>query len=458
MVTATVKAPPNNTDVQSTFTPSVGIQGSKKLELQIELQETPAVIRSTAQQPQLVVRGHIVVICREVQRMHGQIKASFVGTKNLENIQQMGSVGSQKKVIAKQEKLLDLNTEGDGLYSVGTYRVPFEFVLKSSNLAPSISVPRCTVEYIVTATVDKKGSSYLKMLLPLVNGTAKAQCTVPVVRYPADSEGNDEQTDLLAHVGPITRVGTLGSGTSGTGKLPFRITMDRNVTTPGDMVGFALEVYPPGQTPDFTPVEFAALSRIAGASNDNSQNSSDLSDSASMASNADDQTIPISCPPTYQPTGTELAGNKLTVTAYKVRAKLVQRVCYMTDHDLVADADDSVYLFWTKRIMADAFVARSLDLSKAINGSGEKIKVEWVIAVPEQIQPDVHTPDIQVRYDVFVDFYPRFNGSASKSTSGALKGMVSRVNNRRLSSKLPLRTIPAPVSVPLGADPPSYSI
>ncbi|KAJ1787467.1 hypothetical protein LPJ59_005725 [Coemansia sp. RSA 2399] len=459
---AAMETPSALMDVQQTFTPSIDTQGSKKLELQIELQEVPAVIRlGTDQHQDLVVRGHIVVICRDAQRMDGQIKATFVGTKNLENIQQMGSVGSQRKVIVKEELLLDLDQETtDGLYAAGTYRVPFEFVLASKGkMQPSISVPRCTVEYVVTASVAKKGS-YLKMLLPLVGGgTAKAQCIVPVIKDPADNEGGNGQVDQLAHVGPITRVGTLGSGTSGTGKLPYRIAMDRNVAMAGDVVGFTLEVYPPDQTPDFSPAEFAALSKIA-ASTDNSRNNTDLSDAASATSNDDDgQTIPVSSPPTYQPTGADLAGNKLTVTAYKVRAKLVQSVCYMTDHDLVADANDSVYLFWTNRTMADTLVARSLDLSKAVSDN-ERVKVEWVLPVPGQMQPDVHTPDIQVRYDVFVDFYPRSGGSSSKGSSkgGALKGMVSRVNNRRLSSKLPLRTVSPPVSLPLASNPPSYQI
>ncbi|KAJ2403237.1 hypothetical protein GGI23_000106 [Coemansia sp. RSA 2559] len=466
MAAAAMETPSALTGVQQTFTPSIDIQGSKKLELQIELHEAPAVIRrrSTDQNQDLVVRGHIIVICRDAQRMDGQIKATFVGTKHLENIQQMGSVGSQKKVIVKQELLLDLDQEAaDGHYAIGTYRVPFEFALTSKGkLQPSISVPRCTVEYVMTASVAKKSSSYLKLLLPLVGGsTAKAQCIVPVINAPADNEGGNGQADQPAHVGPITRVGTLGSGTSGTGKLPYRIAMDRNVAMAGDVIGFTLEVYPPDQTPDFSPAEFAALSKIAAAaaSTDNSLNNTDLSDAASASSNGDDgQTISLSSPPTYQPTGADLAGNKLTVTAYKVRAKLVQSVCYMTDHDLVADANDGVYLFWTKRTMAATLVAHSLDLSKAASGN-ERVKAEWVLPVPEQMQPDVHTPDIQVRYDVFVDFYPRSGGGSSSSSKGsALKGMVLRANNRRLSSKLPLRTVLPPASVSLAPNPPSYQI
>ncbi|KAJ2543031.1 hypothetical protein EV175_006010, partial [Coemansia sp. RSA 1933] len=460
MATVTTEVLSRTTDAQHTFTPSIDIQGTKKLELQIELLGIPAVIRQQQhtdrpEQQDLTVCGHIVVICREAQRLGGQIQVSFVGTKNLENIQQMGSVGSQTKVIAKQEKVLEfaghMDEPGtDGLCAVGTYRLPFELTLTGRNrLQPSISVPRCTVEYCITASIDRKGSSaYLrKKLLPLVGASAaaaKAQCVVPVIKHPADGDGDEQQADhLLANVGPLTRVGTLGSGTSGTGKLPYRITMDRSVAMLGDVVGFALEVFPPDQTPDFSPAEFAALSRIA-ASADNSRANTDVSDVASITSadDDDDQTIPIGFPPMYQPTGTDLAGNKLTVSAYKVRAKLVQRVCYMTDHDLVADANDGVYLFWTKCTMAKTLVSRSLDLSAAIS-SGETVSVEWVMPVPDQMQPNVQTPDIQVRYDVFVDFYPRSNASGRKGS--ALKGMVSRVNNRRLTSKLPLRTVLPPV-------------
>ncbi|KAJ2547958.1 hypothetical protein GGH95_006527, partial [Coemansia sp. RSA 1836] len=139
---------------------------------------------------------------------------------------------------------------------------------------------------------------------------------------------------------------------------------------------------------------------------------------------------PIDRPPTYRVEDKSewaklaaalLSSNKSTVAAYKVRAKLVQRVCYMADHDLVADSDSSVYLFWTKRVVAKGCVSDCLDVTQLAGGQ----PLEWSLAVPTDLQSDVMSSGIQVRYDVFVDFYPREHCIGGSSTR-AIRDVVSR--------------------------------
>ncbi|KAJ1911140.1 hypothetical protein GGI16_006666, partial [Coemansia sp. S142-1] len=65
--------------------------GTKKLELQITLQENPVILRDG--QDTTVVRGHVVVISREIQPLR-MIQVLLTGTKALANVQQMGSTGS----------------------------------------------------------------------------------------------------------------------------------------------------------------------------------------------------------------------------------------------------------------------------------------------------------------------------------------------------------------------------
>ncbi|KAJ2462057.1 hypothetical protein GGI03_004723 [Coemansia sp. RSA 2337] len=460
--------------------------GSKKLELQITLQENPVILRDG--QDTTVVRGHVVVISREIQPLR-MIQVLLTGTKALANVQQMGSTGSGNQVLIKETRTLQHDNDSPPLtqYAVGTYTLPFEFVVNQS-LPPTLRVPRCTIEYSVSATALKFESAppLLRMFSPKA---PKTQIDLRLVRYATDGD----PSDFLARLNSVTRVGTLGAHKNGRGTLPYRVVMDKNVVAPGDVIKFKLGVYQPGVVPNFTPAEFAALIKVVDSSNTqkadaasetedyesdqgnepsrpadsgiaNTSNAAIDEDSSEVTTRDHSQaaststslngidSAPLDRPPTYHVgdsndmallAAASMAGNKTTVTSYKVDAKLVQRVCYMTDHDLVADANNSVYLFWTKRVVAKERISDSLDITRA------PLHLEWTMTVPCDLQHDILTPDIQVRYDVYLDFYPREHGST-------FRDVVSRVSNHCLSSRLPLRTIPVPLSTLL-ANPPLYS-
>ncbi|KAJ1990226.1 hypothetical protein GGI25_004194 [Coemansia spiralis] len=380
------------------FNPTVTQHGTKKLELHIELQESPIVVRPAQH---ATIRGHLVLVSRSVQQLRGPAKATLVGTKHLENIQQMGSVGSAKRTIVKREMQLDI----PGELVVGTYRVPFEFVVEDP--VPSISVPRCTIEYQVSALVERAARLRL-------GHAVRATQVVEVARVPDDDTS-----------GVVRGVGTLGSSRNGTGMLPYRVTMDKSVAAPGDKIKFTLEVFPTNTT-GMSPMELVMLERVVAQAHSKDSDTEEPSDTSYSTADLHEM------PPTYQLVDAPrlLANNKISVTSYKVQAKLVQRVCYLADHDLVADTDDSVYLFWTKRTICEIVKPISLDVSRVTE---ETVRVEWTGEVPP-VQTDVQTSDIQVRYDVFVDFFPR--------DAGKMKEMVKRVSNRRLSAKLPLRIAP----------------
>ncbi|KAJ2812296.1 hypothetical protein H4S07_001494 [Coemansia furcata] len=476
---------------------STGVpMGTKKLELQITLQENPVVLREG--QNATVIRGHVTVISREVQPLR-MIHLLLTGTKVLVSAQQMGGTGSAKRVLIKEDKFLD-HRDSPPLthYEVGQYTLPFEFVV-NKGLPPSLHVPRCNIDYSISVTALKCESA--PPLLRIFSPKApKAQVELRLVRYTTGAD----PSDFLARQSPVTRVGTLGALKNGRGALPYRVVMDKNVAAPGDVINFKLDIYPQDVVPDFTPAEFAALINVVEASKSaaaTSRKPSAASDSEDYASDQDNEPsrptdsgipnvsdatddegsnevvattgdhslvgsstaslhgaagVPIDRPPTYCANdnndfallaASSMAGNKSTVTAYKVRAKLVQRVCYMTDHDLVADADNSVYLFWTKRIIAKEHVSDSLDITQS------SMHLEWSMTVPSDLQYDILTSDIQIRHDVFLDFHPRSNGNSS---ARAFRDVVSRVSNRCLSSRLPLRTIPEPLSSLL-ANPPLYT-
>ncbi|KAJ2757263.1 hypothetical protein GGI19_000197 [Coemansia pectinata] len=470
--------------------------GTKKFELQITLQENPIILREG--QDTTVIRGHVVVFSREIQPLR-MIQVLLTGTKVLVNAQQMGSTGTGKQVLVNETKTLQHDNDSPPLaqYAVGTYTLPFEFIINQS-LPPTLRVPRCTIEYAVSATALKFESAppLLRMFSPKA---PKAQIDLRLVGYATGAD----PSDFLARLNSVTRVGTLGAHKNGRGTLPYRVVMDKNVVAPGDVIKFKLSVFPSGVVPNFNPAEFAALIKVVDSSNSSARKAGTASESDDYASdqgsepsrpvdsgnrNASDATddeeynevatrdhsqnasttislngidgAPLDRPPTYHAADSNdlalsaaasMAGNKTTVTAYKVDAKLVQRVCYMADHDLVADANNSVYLFWTKRVVAKERVSDSLDITRA------PLHLEWSMTVPGDLQHDILTSDIQVRYDVYLDFYPREHSSgAGGSSTRAFRDVVSRVSNHCLSSRLPLRTIPVPLSTML-ANPPLYS-
>ncbi|KAJ2459632.1 hypothetical protein GGF42_001347 [Coemansia sp. RSA 2424] len=230
-----------------------------KLELQIALQENPVVMREG--QDATVIRGHVTVISRQVQPAR-QIHMLFTGTKVLANTQQMGSASSAKRTLIKETKILEHSSSD---YAIDTYTLPFEFVISNHQcLPPTLHVPRCTIDYVISATALKYESA--PPLLRLFSAKApKAQVDVNLVRYLAHP--SSDPGDFVARQRPVVRIGTLGAHKNGRGDLPYRLIMDKNVAAPGDVLNFTLDVYPPGAVPpDFTSAELAALIDIASSS------------------------------------------------------------------------------------------------------------------------------------------------------------------------------------------------
>ncbi|KAJ1937407.1 hypothetical protein EC988_007899, partial [Linderina pennispora] len=346
-------APPAVEEANANFIPVVNTAGSKKLELQVHLVEETVVLRD-GQSSGAVVRGHVSVLCRAAQKSQA-ITVELVGTKTLNSDQQMGGSSANKTNLVRLTKVLETSTAvsaatgqaAGSTCSVGTYKLPFEFAI-SGSLPPTMRVPRSSVEYYVTATANKH-DGYLK-LLP--RRAVRAQQEVRVVRY----QGAEDPSAFVQRMRAVIKVGTLGGIKSGKGAMPYRVVLDRNVAAPGDLLRLSLEVFPPGQLPELSRQQVDALMALAGETSQQSDDeyASDAEEDESPAT-GDAQSvapsIPWSMPPGYtQLADTLVAGKSTDVTSYKVRAKLVQRVCYLTDHDLVADTADDVYLFWTKRV------------------------------------------------------------------------------------------------------------
>lgn len=490
------------TETTCSFFPAVDhIEGSKKLELSIELQENPVILRQ--EQDYAVARGQVTLVCREPQKGARNLKLQLIGTKELDNIQQMGSVGSAKQTILKAIKEVPLKSDQDTeVLAKGTYQVPFEFVMDKSS-PPTTHVPRCQIHYMLTASVEKPLTlPYLRLF---TSKQVKQQAEVRLVKYTADLD----PSDFMAKIKPVVKMGTLGGAWNGEGPLPFRVAMNKNVAAPGDVLSFTLDIYPPisdpKNAPEFTQGEFSSLIHVAtnhkankeGAEDESEDEEEEVEDSqnvgtvqqhkpsASTSDNSKGETsnddeeaemeegvgeppshvaspmpmpVPMNRPPTYHSDHKDdtwaiaaaqaLSGKKAAVTSYKVTAKLVQRVCYLTDHDLVADTACDVYMFWTKRMVHKERVSAELDLLSVPNDQ-KPIHLEWSLKVPEDQQYDLLTSDLQVRYDVYLDFRPRDEQSS-------LKGVVNRVSSKVLSARLPLRVLPVSISSLL-AHPPSYN-
>ncbi|KAJ2029619.1 hypothetical protein IWW57_001620 [Coemansia sp. S610] len=431
--------------------------GTKKLELQVVLQDNPVILRDA--QDALIIRGQVKVISREVQPLR-TIHVLLSGTKVLLITQQTGTTESVKKVLVNEEATLQ-HDKNPTQFAVGTYTLPFEFTVAKS-LPPSLHVPHCTIEYLVVATAQKM--ELAPSLLRLFSSKApQAQAELRIVGLDA---GGDPR-DLVAKQSPVTRVGTLGSNKNGRGSLPYRVVMDKHVVAPGEIIRFNLDIYPPDVLPKFTPGEFATLIKLVESANaprkltitqdcapdqeplrptDSgvASDDEDEGDTTTISNSLTDGgsarlsylgSSPLDQGATYQDTNdlalkaaSALVGNKNTVITYKIVAKLVQRTCL--DH-----VDDGA---WTKRVVCAECVSECYDVTQ------KSMHLEWVLQLPSDLQHDLAMPGMEIRYDVLVDFYPREHRGALGSSS--VRDVVSRVSNHCLSSRMPLRTIPVSLS------------
>ncbi|KAJ2731631.1 hypothetical protein IW152_004397 [Coemansia sp. BCRC 34962] len=438
--------------------------GTKKLELQVVLQNNPVILRKT--QDALVVRGQVKVISREVQPLR-TIHVLLTGTKLLLNAPQTSNANSATKVLINEEATLQ-HDKNPTQFAIGTYTLPFEFTVTKS-LPPSLHAPHCTIEYLVVATALKMESA--PSLLRMFSAKAsKAQAELRLVGL----DTSDDPRDLVAKQSPMTRIGTLGSNKNGRGALPYRVVMDKNVVAPGDIIRFDLDIYPPDVLPKFTPAEFAALIKLVESANiprkatapqdcvlgqeptrptDSGMASDDEDEGdATTVSNslADSSSARLSylgsAPPdhalTHQDTNdlalkaaSAMVGNKSTVIAYKIVAKLVQHTSHASDHGRV---DDGV---WTKRVICAECVSECYDVTQ------KTMHLEWTLQVPSDLQHDLAMAGVEIRYDVWIDFYPREHRGAMGGSS--IRDVVSRVSNHCLSSRMPLRTIPVSLSTML---------
>ncbi|KAJ2005058.1 hypothetical protein GGI04_002393 [Coemansia thaxteri] len=416
---------------------------AKKLELQISLQENPVVLRDEKEgDPSAIVRGQVTVISRESQPLR-MIQVLLTGTKVLESTQQMGGTGSNKRVLIKEAKILD-HEPSLTHYAQASYSLPFEFALPNS-LPPTMNVPRCSVEYSISATALKCESA--PPLLRLFSSKPPSTLIdLRLVRYKTTA---GDLPDHASPARPVVKVGTLGAIRNGRGTLPYRVIMDKAVAAPGSSIGFKLDVYPPGEIPDFSPAEFADLINLVTTSAKSSPASGDENAGDHHESEEPEPTDAHSAistprsllPPTYNApehtdgwamaTAAALANNKATVAAYKVHAKLVQRVCYLTDHDLVADTNDSVYLFWTKRVVCEKRVSNCLDISQTTMAGGDQaMHLDWTMTLPDDLQYDVTTPDIQhgavgLDLEVPVDDLDRVQTLAISFSAGPTEALSS---------------------------------
>ncbi|KAJ1891589.1 hypothetical protein LPJ66_006839 [Kickxella alabastrina] len=214
--------------------------------------------------------------------------------------------------------------------------------------------------------------------------------------------------------------------------------MQANAAAPGDGIGFLLDIFMSTATP-----------KTSGALGSSSSGSS-----SSSISGHHNYSRGIS---THGNTSIEPDHSHHTIGSrcYKVRAQLVQRVRYLTNHDLVADANDDVYMFWTKRVVAEEKVADILDLAATVDEL-QTTHVQWTLAVPHDAQGSLQSKGIQVQYDVSVDFFPLWHKSAGFSARGMLQSIIAKPGSHPVSCKLPLLIMPVPVSALL-ASPPVYA-
>ncbi|KAJ1810626.1 hypothetical protein LPJ56_004378 [Coemansia sp. RSA 2599] len=221
--------------------------------------------------------------------------------------------------------------------------------------------------------------------------------------------------------------------------------MDRDTTAPGETLGFALRVYvPKRKTASNKQSSFSGGTDSAVDTQGEPSTSRAGDDRVAVESSSGDSSSPRATPQV------PYVGN--AVDAYKVKCKLVQKVRYVTDHDLVADTDDQVYMFWTKRVVLKELVASELDLGMAASKS---VGIRWELQIPTDIQCSLDTEDVQVRYDVFVDFYPLKIVAAGLGRRLSFRGIARRSPRKSVWCVLPLNVLPVSVSA-LVANPPEY--
>ncbi|KAJ2872906.1 hypothetical protein FB639_004278, partial [Coemansia asiatica] len=254
----------------------------------------------------------------------------------------------------------------------------------------------------------------------------------------------DDPADYVARIGPVVKVGVLGALGDDEAVPMYCVQMDRDTTAPGETLGFALRVYVPAANTISN-----RRSSLSGAATD-SLIASGPDPRITTVAAAEESSSGDSSSPRQEPPQVPYVGRP--VAAYKVKCKLVQKVRYVTDHDLVADSNDQVYMFWTKRVVLKELVANEMRLDAAAT---EPIRLQWEMLIPDEIQSSLDAEDVQVRYDVFVDFYPMKSTPVGITRRLSLRGIARKSQGKSVWCILPLNVLPVSVST-LVANPPEY--
>ncbi|KAJ2700164.1 hypothetical protein FB645_005096 [Coemansia sp. IMI 203386] len=296
------------------------------------------------------------------------------------------------------------------VYKKGTYTLPFEFHINDVDKLPAtLRVPQCSVTYqVVAQALCRESTGAMKAVVAGLfgnHGVVMAKEDLVVNRYP-------DMGDQAVTAKPVVRVGVLGALDDNQTVPRFCVQIGKDTVAPNDTLQLSLRVYVPEPN---SPAEQAS---------DNVAPFAQTAASSSGTSTGE----PIQQQPPY-------VGN--SVCAYKVKCKLVQKVRYMTDHVLVSD-DNEPHMFWTKRVVLKQLVSDDLDLN-----TRDPIKVEWEMRIPD-VQCSLDLDEVQVRYDVFVDFYPLRNQPQGLTRRLSFRGIAGdRARKKSVGCVLPLNVVPA---------------
>ncbi|KAJ2300051.1 hypothetical protein IW139_001338 [Coemansia sp. RSA 353] len=318
-----------------------------------------------------------------------------------------------------------------------THTLPFEFVLDAS-APPTLRVPRCSVEYTVSARLVSAGMLHRMYLFGLRR--YRASQTLILHSYPSTRNLYDLDMRMRSEI----RQGVLGAEISHFNPVPFFAVLDRGIAHVGGKVAIHIVIDPPDH--------------------DNSSDVSSMSSIVSENSFQSGSSVGILGPEPRNRRSRYLLRKPITGTArpqcllstntvtsahppvlkYRVRVTLEQLVRYTTQ----ATSFDNAYSFDITKNVSASTQTTTADL--ACIDSGSHLTME--LSIPSTLQCSIDTCNASVRYEARVVFCPvMFTGMLPIRLA---KRTMSWIANKRTEIVFPVCVAPAPLNMLMGCPPP----
>ncbi|KAI9475317.1 hypothetical protein BX667DRAFT_498392 [Coemansia mojavensis] len=405
---------------------------SESLKLFIRPKANPVIVHSS--QSKFTVSGGVSFVCREYLPFSTIVNVELQVVKTAHCFQ-MGGESAAKQTLFKAMFPLKLKRILPKVYGTQhpivnpcrAYTKPFDFIL-DTDLLPTLLLPKCSVVYLLTASLEYSSIPHsLRIKLPK---NVEAKQTITVI----DSSVTRNLINQANYLQPIIRKGTLHSDNP----IPFTIVVDKGIACPGDLVRLHIVVDPPsrwnGNNAASMGSEYSSSTQslIPGSTMPHKRHRKGLlamSTNLQSKGNSSFEQIP------------QLTG----VSEYKISITLVQIVTLTNVHSSEPGH------FKTREQTVCAKETKSLDLSHVING----IHMDCAISLSAKLQHNVQTTNAHVCYKIIVDFFPRlfFGGVFIRMAKAACSWLS---NNRASTIEMPLLVLPIPAST-LMENPPSYS-